>query len=137
VVYAGGTLTLTAVHLDFTMTYTLDIPGDYGADTLEIGAAGLSQAVVLSPPCFAAGTRIATPRGEVAVEALGIGDTVTLASGGTAPIIWIGRRRVDCASHPKPRQVRPVCIRAMRSDPASRIATCFCRPITRSSRRMS
>jgi hypothetical protein len=43
-------------------------------------------------PCFLAGTRIATPDGERAVETLGMGDLVTTADGGIAPVRWIGRR---------------------------------------------
>ncbi len=44
-----------------------------------------------SPPCFAAGTRIATPRGEVPVEALAPGDLVETLQHGPQPVAWIGR----------------------------------------------
>lgn len=44
--------------------------------------------------CFAAGTRIATPRGEVPVEDLAPGDLVLTADGGARPLIWVGRAEV-------------------------------------------
>jgi hypothetical protein len=44
--------------------------------------------------CFGVGTGILTPRGEVPVESLRVGDRVTLASGGSAPIVWIGTGKV-------------------------------------------
>jgi hypothetical protein len=62
--------------------------------------------------CFAAGTRIATARGEVAVEQLRVGDQVQLAGGGAAPVMWLGHRRVDCRRHRRPHDVRPVRITA-------------------------
>ncbi len=46
-----------------------------------------------TPICFAAGTMIATPEGEVAIEALSVGDLVCTAEGGAEPVRWIGRRR--------------------------------------------
>jgi hypothetical protein len=45
--------------------------------------------------CFMAGTNIATPNGEVAVEALKAGDVVSLANGGSAPVTWLGRQSVS------------------------------------------
>ncbi|WP_323764323.1 Hint domain-containing protein [Marinovum sp.] len=42
--------------------------------------------------CFTAGTAIATPAGQVAVECLVIGDMVTTAGGGAAAVRWVGRQ---------------------------------------------
>jgi hypothetical protein len=61
--------------------------------------------------CFAAGTRILTVRGEVAVDALRVGDLVATFSGAGAalkPVRWIGYRHVDLTAHPTPEKVRPV-----------------------------
>lgn len=63
-------------------------------------------------PCFRRGTRIATPRGERAVEALAVGDLVVTASGAARPIVWLGHRRVDCRRHPNPLAVWPVRVAA-------------------------
>ncbi len=53
--------------------------------------------------CFAAGTHILTDRGEVPVEALGIGDRMVTHDAGIQPIKWIGRRhctRAQIARNP-------------------------------------
>ncbi|MGQ0335672.1 Hint domain-containing protein [Halomonas elongata] len=47
--------------------------------------------------CFAAGTMIATPEGEVAVEILQIGDSILTANGKTVPVKWVGRHTVSNA----------------------------------------
>jgi autotransporter-associated beta strand protein len=44
--------------------------------------------------CFCAGTRIATPSGEVPVERLAKGDLVTTLRGAACRIVWIGQGRV-------------------------------------------
>ena len=66
----------------------------------------------LTVPCFAAGTRIATPRGFVPIDRLHEGDDVLTVSGARQPIKWIGHRRVDCRRHPSPERVWPVRITA-------------------------
>jgi phospholipase/lecithinase/hemolysin len=80
-------------------------------ETGELAVASLAEAD-LSNPCFAAGTRIATPNGEMMVQDLCIGDLVRLADGGTAPVVWLGYRRVFCRHHPHPTNVLPVRIAA-------------------------
>ena len=62
--------------------------------------------------CFATGTRIATMRGQVAVERLRVGDILKLADGAVQPVLWVGQVEVGVARHPHPETVRPVLIRA-------------------------
>lgn len=65
-------------------------------------------------PCFATGTRIATSRGEVAVEDLRVGDMVVTSGGRGAvePVIWLGHAEVNIARHARPEAVAPILIRA-------------------------
>jgi hypothetical protein len=53
--------------------------------------------------CFAAGTGIKTPKGEVRVETLAIGDLVLTAEGASVPIKWIGRQTVSTRFGPAER----------------------------------
>ena len=113
-----------------TTSNTLKVDGDAG-DVVDLGLEGwtkggpsggydtytFGQATVLvdqdmTIACFAEGTRIATDHGDVAVEALRVGDRVRLAAGGTRPIRWIGHRHLDLTRHPDPSRARPVRIGA-------------------------
>jgi T5SS/PEP-CTERM-associated repeat protein/autotransporter passenger strand-loop-strand repeat protein len=62
--------------------------------------------------CFAAGTRIETVDGPVAVEELRVGDEVRTVLGGPGRIVWVGSRAVDCTRHPWPETVWPVRVSA-------------------------
>jgi glycosyltransferase involved in cell wall biosynthesis len=67
---------------------TLNLGGDPVIVEVEPQLSGASPA-----PCFLVGTRIATARGEVEVEALAIGDEVRTLSGAPRRVKWLGRRR--------------------------------------------
>ncbi|MGE0221663.1 MAG: Hint domain-containing protein [Acetobacteraceae bacterium] len=104
------------MQLDGGQTFTLTIVGDgltLDDFIVNTGTATTSITTDVPAPCFAAGTRIETMNGAVAVEALRVGDRVRVASdAGWRDIIWIGHRRVDCRLHPRPKQVLPVRVAA-------------------------
>jgi hypothetical protein len=83
-----------------TASFTLASDGVTGTD------------ITTDAPCYRAGTLIRTERGDIPVEALRVGDRVVSALGGTAAVIWLGHRPVDCRRHPKPHDVWPVRVAA-------------------------
>jgi len=91
---------------------TLDFGPGRSLGAFSLAADGDGTLVTTEVPCFASGTRIATARGDIAVEVLTIGDLVRTEAGRLAPVHWIGWRRVDCRQHPHPERVWPVRIRA-------------------------
>jgi hypothetical protein len=62
--------------------------------------------------CYAAGTLIATPEGEIAVETLQAGDLVLTASGAARPVTWLGHRRIRFVARSDVPQPHPIRIRA-------------------------
>lgn len=115
VIETKSDLTTTAANIDFLL-----VPGPSGTaftvSDLHVsgdGAQGID--ITSTQPCYCAGTHIRTPTGEVAIEDLRPGDLVlTARSRGAAPqpVGWIGRRTVDCATHPRPWDVLPVRVQA-------------------------
>jgi hypothetical protein len=89
----------------------IDLHGAILAD--HFGGAFMMSVTTEPPPCYAAGTRILTDRGEVAVENLQAGDRViALRRGRLATVRWVGQRTVDIRRHNAPEKVKPVRIRA-------------------------
>jgi hypothetical protein len=109
-----GTLALSSHG---TQISSLTVKGNYAAASFiaSPGASGSGTDLTVidgSVACFAAGTRIRTAVGDVPVEHLQAGDRVALARGGSAPVVWVGQRRVVCRRHPRPWDVWPVRVRA-------------------------
>jgi hypothetical protein len=89
---------------------TLHLAGSYAGDSFTVASSGGNAELAIV--CYARGTQIMTPHGEVPIERLKPGQLVVTASGETQPIVWVGRRKVDCARHPVPHLAQPVRIKA-------------------------
>ncbi len=120
---SGGTLITTSSGGFTTATITsggvsesLTFAGGYTSN-LALGPDTVGGVELTYVPCFAAGTRIRTTQGEVAVEALAQGDLVLTEDGQALPVIWIGSRIVDCVRHRRPETVMPVRVQAQAFGP--------------------
>jgi len=97
--YTGSTLGLDTYGIEFSTSNDEFNLYEWG-DSIHLGDIGANTDIpvtVTSPdaPCFRAGTAIATPEGETAVETLKIGDMVLTAQGDAVPVRWLGVRQVD------------------------------------------
>ncbi len=91
-----------------TNVLTLDPTGLAGA-TFTLANDGSGGTLITdNVACFVAGTRIATARGDIPIETLGLGDRVQLAQGGLASVMCLGHRRLHPHQHARPRDVQPV-----------------------------
>jgi hypothetical protein len=112
-------------------TGTVDGPANLAA-WLQAEGGGTLQVNYLYTPdalsCFAEGTRIETPAGPVAVEALREGDLVVCRDGSTQHVVWLGHRHIDCRRHKRPEQVWPVRVRAGAFGPAQPVRDLFLSP---------
>jgi hypothetical protein len=94
---------------------TIAVTGEPSLPALNVATpvntSNVSAPVGPATPCYATGTHIRTPRGDVPIEELAVGDTVSTASGQERTIKWIGYRRTDCKSHINRATVLPVRIR--------------------------
>ena len=122
---SAGTYVFSNVAYDTSATPTGYIPSHDSATGLE---------AITFVACFAPVRAILTDRGEMAGR-----DPASSAiwcgrcwSDDLAPIIWVGRRDVDCTRHPKPQQVWPVRVAAGAFGPGRPHTSCSCRRITRS-----
>ncbi len=105
-VYSGS------IILDLTSDGGTGVGAIDGLGTVALAPQVVPVSVTVVVPCFAAGTRIATDRGEMPVQNLAAGNRVLTASGALQPVRWIGRRRLDCRRHASPEKVLPVRVQA-------------------------
>jgi len=87
----------------------------FGAATrgqvMEITAANTTDAMAQKTICFAKGTMIETPHGELPIELLVAGDEVLTSAGKTEEIVWVGKRSVTAFELSQNPDLRPVRIR--------------------------
>jgi autotransporter passenger strand-loop-strand repeat protein len=103
-VSAGGSAISTTINTGGTLNV---YPGGTAIGTIFAGGQEIDEAA-----CYAAGTRIATARGDISVEHLTVGELVRTHGGEMTPIKWLGHRWVDGRRHPRPSDVWPVRVRA-------------------------
>ncbi len=124
-VVAGSVVTLSTgekITLNADGTITLLADGDITTSTFtytvkdSAGNTDVAFVTVNTVPCFARGTRLLTPRGQVAVEALALGDLVVTRDHGAQPVRWIGVVRVSATG-----RMAPVVIEAGTFGPHDRL----------------
>jgi hypothetical protein len=117
---AGGSGTSGQVFIKYNMdqskiTFDLTNIVANGSDwQVEASPLGNGTQVFLAAVCYAAGTRLLTPNGDVPVEQLAPGDMVVTIERGVRtiqPIKWIGERRLNLAAHPHPEHAVPIRVR--------------------------
>lgn len=84
--------------------------GGGGNDMMTTQTAGTENTNIetVTVVCFAAGTRIATARGQVPVERLRVGDLLLTRDHGPQPLRWIGRMTAGRAAQQRSSALRPV-----------------------------
>ena len=90
-----------------TTLLTMDNVSAASGTTFKISSSGHEILAV----CYARGTMIATPDGEKPVKSLRAGKRVIILVDGepvARPVKWLGRRRIELASHPRPETVAPI-----------------------------
>jgi len=89
--FAGGVLSLLN---GTSVVQTLNVTGAYDSSNFLLSPTGNGTAITYQAMCFAAGTLIRTPAGEVQVQKLRPGDRVITLNGEARRIIWVGSSRV-------------------------------------------
>ena len=101
----NNTLTVSGLQGSDSGTWYVDATSDGGTGT---------DIFLSTQVCYVAGTHLLTATGDRIVESLQPGDIILTLSGDelrAQPIKWIGRRRIDLTTHPRPAAVAPIRIR--------------------------
>ena len=119
--YNPTTNTLTWTQVDThgqSVNYDVSMCAQTGANFNVADVNGVQTVVDGPVVCFAAGTLIRTPMGDVAVETLKVGDVVVTTSGEMRPVKWIGHSEIEYARRPRDRLPDPDRRRCVRPRPA-------------------
>ena len=106
---ANNVLTVTE-SIGPPITLQFDPTQDFSTEPFTFATIG--GGTNLSVACFAAGTRILTEQGLLPVETLRPGMRVRAHFSGSARVVWLGHRHIDCRRHATPSNVWPIRIRA-------------------------
>lgn len=98
-----GTLSVEADSQEEAVNFSYTVAAGNGASAVSDTA----FVTINQVPCFVAGTMIATPEGEVAVEHLAPGDLVITRDNGLQPVRWVGRRTVAAVGALAPIRIEP------------------------------
>jgi hypothetical protein len=102
---------LTVKSGNGTTLEQIQLSGAYSAGDFKLTQTNSDNLdTITTAACFMRGSRLLTDDGYVAIEELRVGDHVVTRSGATRAITWIGHREVDCARHPQPEKVWPICV---------------------------
>lgn len=115
-VVAGQTVTLaTGQQVTLNANGTFTVVGDGQIETVNftytvgIGTSGPTDVGIVtlnSIPCFVAGTRIRTAKGDVEVQDIQVGDLVVTHDDGLQPVRWVGRKAVAAKGNLAPVRIR-------------------------------
>ena len=115
-IFTAGTYTNAYNATDHTLTIPKSAGGSYVFNNFSTAAGApttfqVTATSVTDVVCYARGTMIRTPDGELPVENLRLGQQViTLVDGAEVPqaVTWVGHRRIGLAAHRRPETVAPI-----------------------------
>jgi len=103
----GGRLEVTYTSDDREDGF-VDYFNEDGSDAGRLNFVEIENVII---PCFTPGTKIATPKGEIRVEELQVGDRVITRDNGIQTIRWVGAREMTGAEFEMAAHLKPVLIR--------------------------
>ena len=112
VTYTGITFYLADGRQVFTPTDGQVLQDGTFVSSTFVSTQGPLDVGDLGPPCFTAGTLIATPEGDRPVEEIAAGDLVLTLDNGPRPVRWTGTRRLGPRALARTPRLRPIRISA-------------------------